>query len=72
MMKLAVIVSAVCLSAMPVLAGASQGGVSRLYQTQCYPGVGCWPLGYGPPIAAYDSVSHGVSPFYHNGAPPHR
>jgi hypothetical protein len=52
--KLALIVSTLCLTAVPALAGASQGGVSRLYQSRCYPGVGCWPLGYDPPISGYD------------------
>jgi hypothetical protein len=73
MTKLALIVSALCLTAVPALAGASQGGVSRLYQSKCYPGVGCWPLGYEPLISAYDPVSHGIPPpFYHDGAAPRR
>jgi hypothetical protein len=62
MMKLAVIVSAVCLTALPALAGASQGGVSRLYQSRCYPGLGCWPLGYEPTFWDYDPAWHGVPP----------
>jgi hypothetical protein len=62
MMKLAVIVSAVCLTAMPALAGASQGGVSRLCQSRCYPGLGCWPLGYEPTFWGYDPALHGVLP----------
>ncbi len=62
MMKLAVIVSALCLTAMPALAGASQGGVSRLYQSRCYPGLGCWPLGYEPTFWGYDAALHGVPP----------
>jgi hypothetical protein len=53
MTKLVVIVSVMCVTVMPALAGASQGGVSRLYQTRCYPGIGCWPLGYEPAIGGY-------------------
>jgi hypothetical protein len=67
MTKLALIMSALCLTAVPALAGASQGGVSRLYQSQCYPGVGCWPLGYEPMTWGYDPAWHGFpAPFYHN------
>jgi len=62
MIKLAVIVSAVCLTAMPALAGASQGGVSRLYQSRCYPGLGCWPLGYEPTFWGSDPAWRGVPP----------
>jgi hypothetical protein len=62
MMKLAAIVSTVCLTAVPALAGASQGGVSHLYQSRCYPGLGCWPLGYEPSIWGYDTGWHGVPP----------
>jgi hypothetical protein len=60
MIKLAVIVSAVCLTVMPALAGASQGGVSRLYQSRCYPGLGCWPLGYEPALWGYGPAWRGV------------
>ena len=60
MIKLAVIVSAVCLTAMPAFAGASQGGVSRLFQSRCYPGLGCWPLGYEPTFWGYDPAWHHV------------
>jgi hypothetical protein len=68
--KLALIVSTLCLTAVPALAGASQGGISRLYQSRCYPGLGCWPLGYDPPISGYDPTWHGVPPpIYRNGAP---
>jgi hypothetical protein len=68
--RLALIVSALCLSAMPAFAGASQSGVSRLYQTRCYPGVGCWPLGYEPP--GYALASPGVPPPFAYGGVPHR
>lgn len=72
MRTLALIVSALCLSTMPAIAGASQGGVSRLYQTRCYPGVGCWPLGYEPPVWGYTPVSPGVPPPFAYGGVPHR
>jgi hypothetical protein len=62
MRKLALIVSTLCLSAMSAFAGASQGGVSRLYQTRCYPGVGCWPLGYEPPAWGYPLASPSAPP----------
>jgi hypothetical protein len=67
MLKLGVIIGAVCLTAMPAVAGASQGGVSRLYQSRCYPGFGCWPLGYEPtflglrPHLARCSAAHEAS-----------
>jgi hypothetical protein len=69
MLKLVVIIGAVCLTAMPALAGASQGGVSRLYQSRCYPGLGCWPLGYEPTFWGYDSTWRGVPPPMRH--PPH-
>jgi hypothetical protein len=70
MRKLALIVSALALSAAPAFAGASQGGVSRLYQTRCYLGVGCWPLGYEPTAWGYALASPGVAlPFAHRGVP---
>ena len=72
MTKLAVIVSAACLTATPSLAGSSQGGVSRLYQSSCYPGVGCWPLGYEPTIWGHVPARDGLAPpFYHHGTCPH-
>jgi hypothetical protein len=72
MRKLALIVSALCLSAMPAFAGASQGGVSRLYQTRCYLGVGCWPLGYEPPAWGYAPASPGITPPSAYRGVPHR
>jgi hypothetical protein len=69
MIKLVVIVSAVCLTAMPALAGTSQGGVSRLYQCRCYPGLGCRPLGYEPTFWGYDPTWRGVPPPMRH--PPH-
>jgi hypothetical protein len=72
MRRLALVVSALYLSAMPAFAGASQGGVSRLYQTKCYPGMGCWPLGYEPPVWGYGLASSGVPPRSAYGGVPHR
>jgi hypothetical protein len=69
MRKLALIAGALCLSAMPAFAGASQGGVSHLYQARCYPGVGCWPLGYEPPARGYALASPGATPSFYRGAP---
>src|SRR5262249_3315381 len=61
-MKLAVIVSALRLTATPASAGSSQGRVSRLYQSTCYPGVGCWLLGYQPAILGSYTVWRGLPP----------
>jgi hypothetical protein len=72
MRKLALIVSTLCLSGMPAFAGASQGGVSRLYQTRCYPGMGCWPLGYEPPAWGYALASPSVPPPFGYRGVPHR
>jgi hypothetical protein len=69
MTKLALLVATLSLTAMPALAGSSQGGVARLNQLQsCYPGVACWPLGDDPPVRAYNPAGRGIpAPLYHRG-----